>query len=58
MIMLSKKLYWSGRNEIYSQIVSLASLNRSYVSCVIPNVPFGIHRPKLWATIKMTQASF
>ena len=28
------------------------------VSCVIPNGTFGIHRPKLWATIKMTPASF
>ena len=30
----------------------------SYVSCVIPNGTFGIHRPKLWATIKMKPASF
>jgi len=28
------------------------------VSYVIPNETFGIHRPKLWATIKMTPASF
>ena len=52
-------IYYNNISGLISSIISrIKQLNNTYVSCVIPNGTFGIHRPKLWATIKMTPASF